>query len=109
MGGHACAWIAALACCAACQRAPYPAPTPRVLPATETPPAPVRDRGDEPRIRAMEQECRARRSGETAEAALTALDRVREVLGSGCDLETVEHDPLHWLLRCRSDGRPERG
>jgi hypothetical protein len=87
----------------ACVRAPYPAPAPRAATAPELPRTGARDDGDEARVRELERQCRTRLSGETAEAALVALDRVREVLGSGCHLETVAHDPLHWRLRCRAD------
>lgn len=94
---------------AACGRAPYPAPPAHPVGTTDAPRATPRDEGDEGRIRGMERQCRTRLSGETAEAALAALDRVREVLGSGCDLETVAHDPLHWRLRCRSDALFQSG
>lgn len=103
------AGIAAIALAAACGRAPYPAPPAHPGGTTDAPLATPRDEGDEGRIREMERQCRTRLSGETAEAALAALDRVREVLGSGCDLETVAHDPLHWRLQCRSDALFQSG
>lgn len=104
-----CACIAALGFAVACGRAPYPAPPAHAPGTTDAPRATPRDVGDEARIREMERQCRTRLSGETAEAALAALDRVREVLGSGCDLETVAHDPLHWRLQCRSDALFQSG
>jgi hypothetical protein len=87
----------------------YPAPRACSIPLTR-PPEPVSvDPGDVQRIQALEGQCRVRLEGETARASLAALDRVREVLGSGCDLETVARDPLHWLLHCRSDALFDSG
>ncbi len=94
--------VVALACCA-CSRGSYPAP-PRSLVGLNEPPGPIAlDPGSPERVKEMEGQCRVRLSGDTADASLAALDRVHEVLGAGCDLRTVDRDPLHWLLHCRSD------
>jgi len=93
-----------VAAVAACQHAgPYPAPPPRSVPPLDGPVLEGEDGGDAARMRSLEAACRARLSGRSAAASIAALDRVHEVLGSSCDLETVDHDPLHWRLRCRSD------
>jgi hypothetical protein len=94
---------------AGCSRSAYPAPAPRVIPLNEPPAGIQVDQGDVDRIRELERACRVRLRGETANASLAALDRVHEVLGAGCDISTVDHDPLHWLLHCRSDALFESG
>ncbi len=93
----------------ACTVPAYPAPASRPLPATTAPGPVAADEGDVGRIRALEQTCRARLSRSTVGASLTALDRVHEVLGAGCDIRTVDHDPLHWHLSCRSDALFDSG
>lgn len=92
-----------------CNRSAYPAPAPRVIPLNKPPEGIEVDQGDVERIQQLERACRVRLRGETANASLAALDRVHEVLGAGCDLSTVDHDPLHWLLHCRSDALFESG
>jgi hypothetical protein len=87
----------------ACSHTGYPAPPPRPIAANDEPAAVAPDQGDVKRVNEMEHRCRVRLSSETAKASLAALDRVHEVLGASCNLETVDHDPMHWLLRCRSD------
>jgi hypothetical protein len=102
------ALLAAAVLVAACGSS-YPAPPARNIPLNR-PPEPVSvDPGDAEHIGTLEGQCRVRLQGETARASLAALDRVREVLGSGCDLETVARDPLHWLLHCRSDALFDSG
>lgn len=87
-----------------CQHsAPYPAPPARSVAQLDRAVLDGEDAGDVARMRALEAACRVRLSGQSAAASITALDRVHEVLGSSCDLETIDHDPLHWRLRCRSD------
>ena len=87
----------------------YPAPAARSLPLPRPPQPLAVDQGDVERIKELQGQCRVRLSSETASASLAALDRVREVLGTGCDLETVARDPLHWLLHCRSDALFDSG
>jgi hypothetical protein len=87
----------------ACSHTGYPAPPPRPIAPNDKPAVVSADQGDVPQVKVMENRCRVRLSSETAKASLAALDRVHEVLGASCNLETVDHDPMHWLLRCRSD------
>lgn len=87
----------------ACAQTVYPAPAPRVLPDTVQREPATSDETTAPRINALERVCRTRLSGATAEASFAALDRVHEVLGASCEIASVGHDPLHWLVRCRSD------
>lgn len=94
--------LATLACAGACRSA-YPAPPPSVLTPTEAVTVADENRGDVASLNQMERHCRARLEHDTADASLTALDRVHEVLGSSCDVATVDRDPLHWVLHCRSD------
>lgn len=99
--------VGAIAGCGA--TAPYPAPPPRTLPPLDPAGLEGEDPGDVARMRALETACRVRLSGHSAAASIAALDRVHEVLGSSCDLETIDHDPLHWRLRCRSDALFDSG
>jgi hypothetical protein len=93
----------------ACTHGAYQAPPARAI-APNTKPAPIpQDPGAVPQVNTMENHCRVTLASETAAASLTALDRVHEVLGASCDLETVNHDPMHWLLHCRSDALFESG
>ncbi|MBN1655863.1 MAG: hypothetical protein JXA30_19005 [Deltaproteobacteria bacterium] len=101
--------LLAVACFPACAHQAYPAPAPRPIEANDKPAAIADDPGDVPQVQGMENRCRVRLSSETAKASLAALDRVHEVLGASCNLETVDHDPMHWLLRCRSDALFESG
>jgi hypothetical protein len=87
----------------ACAQTAYPAPPPRALPSTVARAPATPDDGDRARIAELEKACRTHLAGATAEASLGALDRVHEVLGASCEIATVGRDPLHWLLRCRSD------
>lgn len=93
----------------ACARSAYPAPKARPIVPNEPEQGFGYDPGDVERIQQMESRCRVRLRGETAKASLAALDRVHQVLGTNCDIETVDHDPMHWLLHCRSDALFESG
>lgn len=102
--------LCALWLCAGChRRGAYPAPADRTLPALVPVEPDAHDSGDLAGMRALEAACRVRLSGDTAAGSIAALDRVREVLGAGCDIATVAHDPLHWQLRCRSDALFDSG
>lgn len=90
-------------------RSSYPAPSPRTLAPSNPLQTADRNRGDTEALHAMERQCRARLEHDTASASLTALDRVHEVLGSSCDVSTVDRDPLHWVLHCRSDALFDSG
>jgi hypothetical protein len=93
----------------ACAHGAYQAPPARAI-APNTKPAPIpQDPGAVSQVKSMENRCRVKLASETATQSLTALDRVHEVLGASCDLETVNHDPMHWLLHCRSDALFESG
>jgi hypothetical protein len=94
---------------AGCVPSPYPAPPERPIAPTIPSNAGQLDPGDVAGIKRLEGECRVRLSGQTAEASLAALDRVHEVLGSSCDVETVSRDPLHWMLHCRTDALFDSG
>lgn len=94
--------ILAALCVVGC-RSSYPAPAPSTWTATQAPDTRDENRGDLSAIHAMERRCRTRLERDTADASLSALDRVHEVLGSSCDVSTVDRDPLHWVLHCRSD------
>lgn len=96
-------WIAALVLCAAACRSSYPAPAARTLAPTNPLRSDDSNRGDISNVQRAERQCRARLEHDTANASLSALDRVHEVLGSSCDVTTVDRDPLHWVLHCRSD------
>ena len=88
----------------ACTTTPYPAPkAPGPPPPTIYADTTGRDNGDTGAIAALEERCRMRLRGDTADASLEALDRMRQLLGESCELRTVENDPLHFRLRCRSD------
>ncbi len=102
MSTSRCAALLTTCLITACRSA-YPAPTPSTLTATQTPAPHHANPGDLTMIHAMERRCRTRLERDTAEASLSALDRVHEVLGSSCDVSTVDRDPLHWVLHCRSD------
>jgi len=91
-----------LPCVAACRSA-YPAPAARTIAPTNPLQAADDNRGDITGVQHVERECRMRLEHDTANASLSALDRVREVLGGSCDVTTVDRDPLHWVLHCRSD------
>jgi hypothetical protein len=101
--------VALMAIAVACASGPYPVPPARTI----TPNIPSGtgqlDPGDVAGVKRVEGECRVHLSGQTAEASLVALDRVHEVLGSTCDVETVGRDPLHWLLHCRTDALFDSG
>ncbi len=55
------------------------------------------------RVRTLEAACRIARRVQTQGAAARTMDRVRMVLGSLCDVETVGGDPLHWQVRCQAN------
>lgn len=94
--------LCALLCGVACRSA-YPAPPARTLAATNPLHADDGNRGQVTEVHRIERQCRTRLEHDTANASLSALDRVHEVLGSSCDVTTVNRDPLHWVLHCRSD------
>jgi hypothetical protein len=101
--------LAMLVIAGGCVPGPYQVPPAPPLASNIPSSAGDLDPGDVASVKRLEGECRVRLSGQTAEASLVALDRVHEVLGSSCDVETVARDPLHWLLRCRSDALFDSG
>ena len=101
-------WTVLWLCAASCRTA-YPAPSQTPVPPTHAPASRQATSAKIGAVHQMEQRCRTRLERNTVEASMAALDRVREVLGSSCDVATVDRDPLHWVLHCRSDALFESG
>jgi hypothetical protein len=86
-----------------CARAPYPAPEPEPGVALRPRGREPIDSGDAARLAALEQACRARSSDAAVAAALRSLDRLRDALGPGCELDSVDGEPLRLAGQCPAD------